>query len=731
MTQQGPIDPYANTQDMPAVGGREGRSLPSGPVEVVPVENVSDARILMQEWPGNRPMRLLSNGEAKRAWNQDYGQLGDPPPAWMDPRNGLVVDADHIPPPAARDTYHVPAEDPYVMFNVPTAQEAISIYRQNEAANAINPATSARSFLLDHDTFLHVFQQGRGYSPTPPAAFVDQNGRLYVDISKVDVATSGQGGGGSNAPSGVDTNARTESMTGQTPAGAPPPMPQGDMRATEAMSPQAPIGQAPPLPQNARRTSDDDLDSADTGVVTPQGPVPQPGAPGTPRRRDEKKTAPMGKVDAAAIAQRRIQGAEYISKEGVKFFHATNRAIVRLNQILKSRGIPWASDGGALWITKDAGSAFFGSNQVSPARTRQIYERYGITWDADAARLANEPAYFEVDISRLPSVRDASDVAADFAEGGNGRTGVNTDYTIKDLTGSPFDAMREISGPRPGAAPKASGKASDSEPVSVPGDEGRASTLPQESPPPQPINESVAAPSVAPRNGPSPGSGGPPPGPARPYESMGPDINPYSTLMPVQRIDDPVQAAQTYQRFLNMPERNRGRVRAMETAEFQDAWQRSPGFDMSPDRPAPIAWIDTHGNLIVDFDRANLERGMAPAGPTRPAEDIAYPEPEARSYPRDTYGVYQPGVPRGVSREIHNVGEAQQIWTDQVMAGRHVRFVRYEQTELVDLWQHGYGGQGDRPPLAWLDGQGFLVVDMNRVPFPEAVWEHEARTGPL
>jgi hypothetical protein len=212
---------------------------------------------------------------------------------------------------------------------------------------------------------------------------------------------------------------------------------------------------------------------------------------------------------------------------------------------------------------------------------------------------------------------------------------------------------------------------------------------------------------------------------------MGPDINPYSTLMPVQRIDDPVQAAQTYHRFLNMPERNRGRVRTMETAEFQDEWRRSPGFDTAPDRLAPVAWIDTHGNLIVDYDRANLDRGTAPAGPTRPAEDINYPEPEARSYPRDTNGVYQPGVPRGVSREIHNVGEAQQIWTDQVMAGRHVRFVRYEQTELVDLWQHGYGGQGDRPPLAWLDGQGFLVVDMNRVPFPEAVWEHEARTGPL
>jgi hypothetical protein len=169
----------------------------------------------------------------------------------------------------------------------------------------------------------------------------------------------------------------------------------------------------------------------------------------------------------------------------------------------------------------------------------------------------------------------------------------------------------------------------------------------------------------------------------------------------------------------------------METAEFQDAWQRSPGFDMAPDRPAPVAYIDTHGNLLIDFDRANLDMGTAPAGPARPAEDITYAEPEARSYPRDTNGVYQPGVPRGVSREINNVGEAQQIWTEQVMARRHVRFVRYEHPQLVDLWQHGYNGQGDRPPLAWLDGQGFLVVDVNRVPFPEAVIEHDRRTGPL
>jgi hypothetical protein len=170
MTSQGPVDSNPTAPDMPGGVGSGARALPRGPVDVVPVETVSDARILMDGWPADRPMRLLANGEARAAWNRDYGQQGEPPPAWMDPKAGLVVDADQVPRPSNQETYHVPAEDPYVMFNVPSPQEALSIYRQNEAANAINPANTARSFLLDHATFMHMFERGRGYSPQSPAA---------------------------------------------------------------------------------------------------------------------------------------------------------------------------------------------------------------------------------------------------------------------------------------------------------------------------------------------------------------------------------------------------------------------------------------------------------------------------------------------------------------------------------------------------------------------------------
>jgi hypothetical protein len=474
-TQRMPAQgPEGTTERMPEQGG-SGRPMPRGPVEIVPVETASDARILMDGWPADRPLRLLANGEAKAAWNRDYRQPGDPPPAWMDPQAGLVVDTDQVPRPSSRDTYHVPAEDPYVMFNVHSPQEALSIYHQNEAANVINPANSARSFLLDHATFVQVFERGRGYSPQPPAAFVDQNGRLYIDISRVEITSLADGGAGGAPSYGGNSRTGTQAMAGQQPVGGPPPMPQDAMRATQEMGPQAPIGEAPALPRNARRTVDDEVtvidedgDFADTSVMAPQGPRPDAGAPGTPRSRDDRKTAPMGKVDPAAIAQRRIQGAEYISQENIRFFHATNRAIVRLNERLRSQGIPWSSDGGALWITTDAGSAFFGSNQVSVSRTRQIYDRYNIPWDGEAARLAGEPVYFEVDVSKLPSSRDAGDVVADFADGGNGRGRLTTDYTIKDLTGSPFEAMREISGPGAGAPKAAGGKPGGGEPVSGP-----------------------------------------------------------------------------------------------------------------------------------------------------------------------------------------------------------------------------------------------------------------------
>jgi hypothetical protein len=415
-----------------------------------------------------------------------------------------VVDTDQVRPPTQeRGAYHVPAENAYVMFNIASPKEVGTIYHQNEAANATQGSQSARSLLLDHDTFVRTFEAARGWAPDTPAGFVDQNGRLYVDSSRVDISTQGD-----------------VAVTGNAPPRQPPP---SGKDVAGAPTVRQDIAEASTLPQGAAKPlgGDDAL-----AATAPQDPALAPTAP-------------------------QANGGQ--------------------------GGRPGLSD------TASGGESLPGSS-VQPA-------------------------------------------------------------------------------------PRAADSGSQSR------------------------------------------------------------INPYETMRPVERIDDPVHAGQLYANFQNRPPDQRGRVRAMETGDFQEAW-RLNGAGQDPARPAPVAWIDSHGNLLIDFDRANLDLGAVPQGPVRRGEPIRYPEAEPYNQPAPLRGVYRPGEPRGLTREIHSFEEAQRLWTADVMANREVRVLNMDRDVLVDLWQQTYAGQGDVPPLAWIDAQGFLVVDRRRVPFPDAVWAELSRRGP-
>jgi hypothetical protein len=485
------------------------------------------------------------------------------------------------------------------------------------------------------------------------------------------------------------------------------------------------------MPQGPRRAGDEVFDengaTIDTNVVTPQGPARQPDEPGAPRRRDEKKTAPQGRVDPAALAQRRLEGAKHIGETGVQFFHATNRAIVRLNERLKSQGIPWSADGGALWITTDAGSAFFNGNQVSPARTRQIYDRYGVPWDAEAARLANEPVFFEVDISRLPSPRDAGDVAADFAEGGNGRGHVNTDYTIKDLTGSPFDAMREINGPGPGVAPQ---------PPQRPPDSGEPGGAPRAS------NTTAAEITAGERTGGEPsGSGGS--GPGRPAErAPGPwDMRPHYLEY---TTNDAVEAAQMYRRALaerGKPPDYAGVIlldSASDPARVRQTWASINNFGPDIGEP-PAAWRDSLGNVYVDFTKAPLAlNGEVPADTLRNGqeteaarraleEEATQAEVEARRLEPDA--VPAVGELRPIRESIDDRARALELFQQHQAEGRFIRVIN--RADFVEFaWRHEYAGGSSSPPIAWIDNRGYLVVDTERL-FPGLAVPGEGYRAPM
>jgi len=139
------------------------------------------------------------------------------------------------------------------------------------------------------------------------------------------------------------------------------------------------------------------------------------------------------------------EGAAYIRQRDIRFYHASNRAIVRLLEILRDRGTGWGSAAGAFYVTTNSRAPWLSGTGPDLTRTREIFAANRIPWDAEVQALAQQRVLFEVDLTRLPSARGAGDVISDFSSVGPGRS-VAEDFHIIDLTGSPLGAMTEIDG---------------------------------------------------------------------------------------------------------------------------------------------------------------------------------------------------------------------------------------------------------------------------------------------
>ena len=205
-------------------------------------------------------------------------------------------------------------------------------------------------------------------------------------------------------------------------------------------------------------------------------------------------------------------------------------------------------------------------------------------------------------------------------------------------------------------------------------------------------------------------------------------------------------------------------VNGMVEGEVQATWER----DYHQSGPAPAAWVDASGTLVVDSARVTVpihsadvpapgtagptpspdqmivppERvGQAPAAadPAAPAADVpagpqtgastSGPMPAAEPAPAGprTAGdsdVYEapPEPPRMRAGEIwaleidHVVSD--EVEATQLLASTDVRPLILdgmdEPERLQELWT-GYGGEG-AVPAAWLDNAGLLIVDASRMP---------------
>ena len=169
-------------------------------------------------------------------------------------------------------------------------------------------------------------------------------------------------------------------------------------------------------------------------------------APRTGQGREEfpdEPTRPRGVHRTREINIR--EGAAYIRQRDIRFYHASNRAIVRLLEILRDRGTGWGSAAGAFYVTTNSRAPWLSGTGPDLTRTREIFAANRIPWDAEVQALAQQRVLFEVDLTRLPSARGAGDVISDFSSVGPGRS-VAEDFHIIDLTGSPLGAMTEIDG---------------------------------------------------------------------------------------------------------------------------------------------------------------------------------------------------------------------------------------------------------------------------------------------
>jgi hypothetical protein len=119
-----------------------------------------------------------------------------------------------------------------------------------------------------------------------------------------------------------------------------------------------------------------------------------------------------------------------------------------------------------------------------------------------------------------------------------------------------------------------------------------------------------------------------------------------------------------------------------------------------------------------------------PVRPTAPTEQAAAPEPVRPTAPTEQAAATEPGrpaspaetsMPRGRPRieRVFNTEEVARQVRDQYMSGeaRGGWDAAYSQESLQAHWE-GIGGQG-RAPLAFVDTNGHLVFDANRVGMPD------------
>jgi hypothetical protein len=181
----------------------------------------------------------------------------------------------------------------------------------------------------------------------------------------------------------------------------------------------------------------------------------------------------------------------------------------------------------------------------------------------------------------------------------------------------------------------------------------------------------------------------------------------------VYRTDDAYEAAQLF--YEAYAAGRQYRILGTQ-AQVAEAWRIMSGGETAP----PVGWLDSYGNAFVDATRMEgLLTGEAPPGPIqnqgydpRPPE-VLVDEPDLPPY---DYPNVQAGQVRGVLQVFDDPVVAAQLFLEQSMARRFVRFIN-DRRYLVYAWEKEYGGAGD-PPLAWTDADGYLVVDAERVPLP-------------
>jgi hypothetical protein len=143
---------------------------------------------------------------------------------------------------------------------------------------------------------------------------------------------------------------------------------------------------------------------------------------------------------------------------------------------------------------------------------------------------------------------------------------------------------------------------------------------------------------------------------------------------------------------------------------LRDLWRGSYGQSGEP----PVAWVDTAGNVVVDESRVpEINQVEVPQGPLRePAVVDQEPVIESEGAPA-SQEMQVPAFSREVGTRIEDPVTAAELYFAERDAGRIVFMVK-DPYVLVDVWQGQYQQSGEAPP-AWVNSEGVLTVDVNRV----------------